>query len=309
MAHFTDVGFVSRESKIIEPLADICLPNKDCAPHSSEDLVACSFITRVEYRIVHNGTLGVQDVYVFVYREDSLPPENGLVPLQINVLFETKQDAAVRLGGGPTRRSGNPGYLFGKPVLAKNGDSSTRPVSAPFRDCGDVEGGIVVFGENVQTACLYSSCDELREFLPTMLTGDSPGYIGAYGSSDTRLVDDWVAVDENVVNLNESCAYRVEVIFAYMRTQFTINPQNRIVYARVRYSATSSSQPLVELSVDFVDMSSRPEIKYAGPPIIDVKLPEDFFYPLHLEDSGASSRISAQFPSFLCTLLTLMYFT
>ncbi|XP_018494470.2 tectonic-3 [Galendromus occidentalis] len=288
MEHFTGVGFVTRNSKFVEPLAEICFPNKDCAVHSTPDLTECSYIHKVEYRIVHNGTLGVQDVYIFVHRKESPPPGGTWVPIQIDVIFETKQDATVRLNGGPIERSGNPGYIFGKPVLAKNGDSSTRPVSAPFKDCTDSEGRIVLFGENVETACLYPSCGELAELLPAMLTGDSSGFIGAYGSSDARMVEDWVPVEENAINFNESCAYRVEVIFAYMRTQFTINPQNRIVYARVRYTPLRHPLPLVEMTVDFVDVSSTPEVKYAGPPIIDIKLPEDFFYPLHLGTSSST---------------------
>lgn len=110
---------------------------------------------------MHNGTIGLHDVYIFLYREDSLPAPESLVPLQVDVLFETKQDATVRLNGGPTRRSGNPGYIQGKPVLIKNGDSSTRPMSAPYLDCTDLEGGAVLFGENVQTACTFATCEEV----------------------------------------------------------------------------------------------------------------------------------------------------
>lgn len=126
-----------------------------------QDLVVCSYFSRIEYRIVHNGTLGLQDVYVFVSREEELPPTGAIIPIQVDVYFETRQDVSVRLNGGPILRSGNPGYIAGKPILTKNGDSSTRPMSAPFRDCTDIEGGAVLFGENLHTMCEFATCEEV----------------------------------------------------------------------------------------------------------------------------------------------------
>ncbi|XP_022643862.1 tectonic-1-like [Varroa destructor] len=293
MSYFTDPAFLVTEalSSTVIPLAYICLFNKECAPHSTQDLTVCSYFSRVEYRIVHNGTLGVQDVYIFVYRNEQLPAHGTVVPLQIDVYFETKQDAAVRLNGGPTLRSGNPGYIPGKPILTKNGDSSTRPMSAPFRDCTDIEGGAVLFGENLNTVCLFSTCEEVRDNLPTMLAGD--GYVGAYGSSDPRINDDWVVIDEDPLTpggaQNNSCSFRINVLIAYQRTQFRISPQNRVVYVRAQYSALEDLRALVEINVDFVDMSDDSQVKYAGPPVIDVKLPEDFFYPLTFGASSARS--------------------
>lgn len=104
---------------------------------------------------------------------------------------------------------------------------------------------------------------QVRDNLPTMLAAD--GYVGAYGNSDPRVNEDWVAIDENppmpVDTQNDSCSFRLEVVIAYQRTQFRINPQNRIVYVRARYSALDGPRPVVETSVDFVDMSDDSQVK------------------------------------------------
>src|SRR5207253_333781 len=140
-------------------------------------------ISRVEYRVVHNGTRGIKDVYIYVHREDQLPPIGSKVRIEIEVTFNTKQDHGIRVRDDLVLRSGNPGYLEGKPVLLKNGDN-VRSLKAPFGDCSkfDAPENDVNFNENLQTACVYSSCREARENLFTLLTGDPSSYLGAVGS-------------------------------------------------------------------------------------------------------------------------------
>lgn len=96
-----------------------------------------------------------------------------------------------------------------------------------------------------------------------MLAAD--GYVAAYGSSDPHVNDEWVFIDENpslgLGVQNDSCSFRIEVIIAYQRTQFRINPQNRIVYVRVQYTTLDDPRPFIETLVDFVDMSDDSHVK------------------------------------------------
>ncbi|PFX24477.1 Tectonic-3 [Stylophora pistillata] len=183
------------------------------------------------------------------------------------------------------RRSGNPGYILGEPLVAGN-------LTTKFN------GDKIPQGSQLQ-------CKLLQETAYNTLLGDQPTHVASFGNSDVNSVGDWVEIlntrpsDEPVQGDSECRNMRlglhIEVLFANFG--FLAKPQPRVVGVMYKYDepkdiqyqcsgincqpGSSSLEQKVEVvsSVGFVDVSNRPEPQVKPLPTFEAKAASDFFFP------------------------------
>lgn len=81
----------------------------------------------VEYRVIHNGTMGVRGVDIHFYHRDLL--DTGR-PIYLNQRFKVRFTRIIDANRSDTEmyeRSGKPGYTTGKPVLISVGATKDVP--------------------------------------------------------------------------------------------------------------------------------------------------------------------------------------
>ncbi|CAH1785708.1 unnamed protein product, partial [Owenia fusiformis] len=206
-------------------IGDVCNFTGSGPPSPMFNLTGNDFcdyaVTEVHYIIYHNGTKGIQQAEVrFVFKsiqDQHLP------------LLQTFQTSFKKLEDTNTfRRSGNPGYLIGEPVLAGrlvtqsliDGterqaiylDSNrenwlTIVTSTPTGQCvtEPYSRRSVKFGENLRSGCAFrvsynniaDVCTLIQQTALHALTlNQSDFYIATFGNSDVVKVGDWVKIIE-----------------------------------------------------------------------------------------------------------------
>lgn len=162
-------------------------------------------------------------------------------------------------------RSGNPGYIVGKPILAGvrvenfvalSGDSEqylTMVTGSASGDCitDSLNRRQVLFGENFRSGCLIKStlsdltdrCDYIQSHVIEALLGptrtiavDGTLYIASFGNSNPLKIGDWVEVLITNEVLEGSCkgvAMHLEVLYANHGAHD--NPQARIIGAKLTF--------------------------------------------------------------------------
>lgn len=172
----------------------------------------------------------------------------------------------------------------------------------------------LVFGENSRTGCtltITGTCSELasniREILdgPTFdaFNGSGSVFVGTFGNSNiNNLLDvipaDWVPVlvgtyltpgDSNSGCSNLALSSKYEIL--YSNSGSLSNAQAKIVGVRYSYDTSNvfsftclnnTCTQTVDIfnSVQFIDISSNPASIERNRPILNARLPADFFYPL-----------------------------
>lgn len=307
-------------------------------------------VREVRYMIYHNGTKGITNVCVYVWLTNvTLYTE---LSQKFSVSFRWTKD------GKPFHRSGNPGYIVGKPVMT--GKKVTRvsgiegevdkeaievdenpeewlSIAVAKKDgrC-DVEGKngnslrqTVTFWENRWSSCMVfvspsnftspSACATMHKATINLLAGgvmenvtsakEFNFYIATFGDSKVEETGDWVqvmleTVPSFVISSSQSddwalvckgivTSLHIDVMFAnvgslavpqakILGAVFRFGSPRDIVFACSSFRCTRETEEQhydAVSSVSFVDATKPAIARFAEPPVYEVKLPFDFFYP------------------------------
>ncbi|XP_021569130.1 tectonic-3 isoform X2 [Carlito syrichta] len=274
-------------------------------------------VSQVIYEIETNGTFGIQKVSVS-FGQTNLTVEPGASLEQHFIIrFRAFQQSTPASLTGP--RSGNPGYIVGKPLLALTGDVS-------YASQGDgtcsVKRHEVQFGVNAISGCKLRlkevDCSHLPQEIYRTLHGKlRPEHVAIFGNADPTQKGGWTQVLRRSCsgpagNCTSCClipvSLEIQVLWAYVGLQS--NPQAHVSGVRFLYQCQSiqDSQQAAEVPlttlVNFVDITQKPEPP-RGQPRMDWKLPFDFFFPFKVAFSrGVESQRGSVSPLLtLCLLL------
>uniref|UniRef100_A0A5F5Q060 Tectonic family member 3 n=1 Tax=Equus caballus TaxID=9796 RepID=A0A5F5Q060_HORSE len=222
-------------------------------------------------------------------------------------------------------RSGNPGYIVGKPLLALTSDirhSMTLLQSQGDGTCS-VKRHEVQFGVNAISGCKHRlrkmDCSHLQQEIYQTLHGrPRPELVAIFGNADPAQKGEWTRIlsrncSVSALHCTSCCvipiALEIQVLWAYIGLQS--NPQAHVSGARFLYQCQSiqDSQQVTEVSlttvVTFVDITQKPEPP-RGQPRMDWKLPFDFFLPFKVAFSrGVDSQKGSISPILLLCLFLL----
>ncbi|XP_053518422.1 tectonic-3 isoform X1 [Artibeus jamaicensis] len=282
---------------------------------------ACqNVVSQVTYEIETNGTFGIQKVSVS-FGQANLTVEPGASLQQHFIIrFRASQSTAASL---PAPRSGNPGYIVGKPLLALTGDVSQSMTLLQSQGDGtcSVRRHEVQFGVNAMSGCKLRlekmGCSHLQqEMYQTLHGGPRPEHVAVFGNADPAQKGQWARIlrrncSVSAIHCASCCvlpvSLEIQVLWAYIGLQS--NPQAHISGARFLYQCQSvKDSKVTEMSlttiVTFVDITQKPEPP-RGQPRIDWKLPFDFFFPFKVAFSkGVHSHKGSVCPILiLCFLL------
>uniref|UniRef100_A0AC11CCL2 Tectonic family member 3 n=1 Tax=Ovis aries TaxID=9940 RepID=A0AC11CCL2_SHEEP len=253
------------------------------------------------------------------YNFTVLKVPRGMSDLQNMEAFQ--QSTAASLTGS---RSGNPGYIVGKPLLVLTGDirhSMTLLQSQGDGTCS-VKRHEVQFGVNAISGCKLRlkrvDCSHLQQEIYQALHGSPrPEHIAIFGNADPAQKGEWTEILSRNYNVSAmhctSCcvpvSLEIQILWAYIGLQS--NPQAHVSGARFLYQFQSiqDSQPETEVPlktvVTFVDITQKPEPP-RGQPRMDWKYPFDFFFPFKMAFSrGEGSQKGSIFAIIILCLLLL----
>ncbi|KAM5271808.1 tectonic-3 [Ctenodactylus gundi] len=280
-------------------------------------------VSQVTYEIESNGTFGIQKVSVR-FRQISLAV-GPVVSLQQDfiVLFRSfQQSTAASLTG---LRSGNPGYIVGKPLLVLTGDISHTMTLLQSQGNGicSHKRHEVQFGVNAVSGCKFrikeADCSQLQNEIHQILYGRlRPQHVAIFGNADPAQKGGWTSIlnrscSVSAMNCTSCCfipvTLEIQVLWAYIGLQS--NPQAHVSGVRFlcQYKPIQDSPRGTEVSlttlVNFVDITQKPEPP-RGQPKADWKLPFDFFFPFKVAFSkGAESQKCSTFSILVLCLLLL----
>ncbi|KFM79293.1 Tectonic-3, partial [Stegodyphus mimosarum] len=212
------------------------------------------------------------------------------------------------------RKSGNPGYQVGFPILAGT-NSTTIDSEQQFyitihpdglsvldkNSAGNCESErrSIKFGMNLKLGCHFkipsSQCKIVQEAILAVLLGPSKKqiFVGMFGNANSSSNDDWIEVyheELDVATDDDKCYLitdlQIDVLYAAVGT--IANPQYKILgvgyhYIRPEIVDLSCSTQCPDLtlstSVSFFDITQPAVPIYPKLPTIKANLPDDFFYP------------------------------
>uniref|UniRef100_A0A2K5YMQ1 Tectonic family member 3 n=2 Tax=Mandrillus leucophaeus TaxID=9568 RepID=A0A2K5YMQ1_MANLE len=280
-------------------------------------------VSQVTYEIETNGTFGIQKVSVSL-GQTNLTVEPGASLQQHFVLhFRAFQQSTAASITSP--RSGNPGYIVGKPLLALTGDVSYSMTLLRSQGNGScsVNRHEVQFGVNAISGCKLrlkkADCSHLQQEIYQTLHGrPRPQHVAIFGNADPAQKGGWTRIlnrhcNISAINCTSCClipvSLEIQVLWAYVG--LLSNPQAHVSGVRFLYQCQSiqDSQQVTEVSlttiVNFVDITQKPEPP-RGQPKMDWKLPFDFFFPFRVAFSrGVSSQKCSVSPILILCLLLL----
>ena len=235
----------------------LCDSPQYTAPNCSNAVLSVSYtITTADV----NGTSSVDAVFIL----DDIELTDFPLTQTFSVSFQTSTNAAANTV--PVVRSGNPGYLVGRPlVTASVQDSTATPNNNIFLITPDASGMCssttdtrlpILFGQSQRTGCLEpmpSSLDcaalqtTIRAVLDDVLfdASSSPFYVGVYGNVDSADFNPavWLEVTQGVYNASPSNTSRgctgmvlnARYEISYANTGFVTIPQPQIIAIRHSY--------------------------------------------------------------------------
>ncbi|XP_054949181.1 tectonic-3 isoform X4 [Pan paniscus] len=270
----------------------------------------------VTYEIETNGTFGIQKVSVSL-GQTNLTVEPGASLQQHFILrFRAFQQSTAASLTSP--RSGNPGYIVGKPLLALTDDIS---YSSQGNGSCSVKRHEVQFGVNAISGCKLrlkkADCSHLQQEIYQTLHGrPRPEYVAIFGNADPAQKGGWTRIlnrhcSISAINCTSCClipvSLEIQVLWAYVG--LLSNPQAHVSGVRFLYQCQSiqDSQQVTEVSlttlVNFVDITQKPEPP-RGQPKMDWKWPFDFFpFKVAFSRGVFSQKCSVSPILILCLLL------
>lgn len=252
-----------------------CKTNLGKARPCSFDLMPPDPAYDAENKTCHNVALEVS--YTVQYSNSS----TDIVSVEVDIVLgsvtadvglDLRQKVSIsfsKAGGNDTafQRSGNPGYIIGKPLVAGklvtvdskdaiflSSDSNTwLTIISPSANgaCDNSTARTsVTFGVDMRTGCTISvalkesKCTLIQERVLNTLLGDPPTHVASFGNSAVNNVGDWVKILNVEKPANEArevdgecrnmiLGLHIEVLFANFG--FLANPQPRIVGVMYKY--------------------------------------------------------------------------
>ncbi|XP_058292149.1 tectonic-3 isoform X3 [Hylobates moloch] len=216
-------------------------------------------VSQVTYEIETNGTFGIQKVSVSL-GQTNLTVEPGASLQQHFILhFRAFQQSTAASLTSP--RSGNPGYIVGKPLLALTGDIS---YSSQGNGSCSVNRHEVQFGVNAISGCKLrlkkADCSHLQQEIYQTLHGrPRPERVAIFGNADPAQKGGWTTIlnrhcSISAMNCTSCClipvSLEIQVLWAYVG--LLSNPQAHVSGVRFLYqcqsiqSFTLVSQPGVQ---------------------------------------------------------------
>lgn len=277
-------------------------------------------VSKVIYEIEINGTFGIQKVSVG-FKQINLTVEPGISLQQHFIIrFRAFQQSTTPAFTGP--RSGNPGYIVGKPLLTLTGGRSHSMTLLQSQGDGmcSIKRHEVQFGVNVKSGCNFRpqemNCSDVQKELYQILHGTpKPEQVAIFGNAHPAQQGDWTRIlsrncDVSAVHCTSCCvipvSLEIQVLWAFIGLQS--NPQAQVAGAWFLYRCQGFPQiPEVSLTtvVTFVDITQKPEPP-RGQPRADWKLPFDFFFPFRVAfSSGTDFQKGSVSLILICCLLLL----
>nr|XP_004669926.2 tectonic-3 isoform X2 [Jaculus jaculus] len=281
-----------------------------------------NIVSKVIYEIQTNGTFGIQKVSVS-FEQTNLTVEPGVSLQQDFIIHFRALQKSTAASTGP--RSGNPGYIIGKPLLVLSGD--LRHSMSLLQSQGDgicsVRRHEIQFGVNALSGCKLrlkeKNCSSLQEMIYQTLHGSPlPEHVAIFGNADPAQKGGWTRILTRNCHISAvdctSCCFipvslEIQVLWAHIGLQS--NPQAHVSGARFVYQCKTiqDHQKETEVSlttlVNFVDITQKPEPPRSQPRT-DWKLPFDLFLPFRVAFSrGVDSQKGPVSPVLILCLLLL----
>ncbi|CAI9726325.1 Hypothetical predicted protein [Octopus vulgaris] len=243
-------------------------------------------IVVVVYRFIHNGTYGIISVRVTLNLIDLTQSD-----LPFTQTFTTEFHELAAEDDTYFRRSGNPGYLKGEPLLA--GTKINLPTG------------------RLKLSDLSVQCKNLEGMI-NILWQQNATHVATFGNSPVEFVSDWLTISEQnkppqpQFEAPDQCTQVVtgmQIQVLYAKIGSIRNPQPKIIGVSFTYEKPKTislqcnnlicdptnydKEYTIELvtSVAFQDVS-EPALKYfTRPPPQEGGLPYDFFYPFYSSGS------------------------
>ncbi|XP_077933441.1 tectonic-3 isoform X3 [Halichoerus grypus] len=208
-------------------------------------------VYQVIYEIETNGTFGIQKVSVS-FGQTNLTVEPG-TSLQQHFLIRFRAFQQSTAASPPGPRSGNPGYIVGKPLLVLTGDISHSMTLLQSQGDGicSVKRYEVQFGVNAVSGCKLRlkkvDCSHLQQEVYETLHGKtSPEHVAIFGNAVPAQKREWTRIlsrncSVSAVRCTSCCvlpvSLEVQVLWAYVGLQS--NPQAHVSGARFLYQCQS----------------------------------------------------------------------
>ncbi|KAK6747536.1 hypothetical protein RB195_000624 [Necator americanus] len=197
------------------------------------------------------------------------------------------------------------GFVQGQIIYSIKDDGSSTPFSLPKSGPCRKESHVPVkFLVNTTTACTVraSRCNEIQEMVRDILEEFVPVWI-----SNSPLTDS--ANDTNALVIRKNWTDETKPdIGCLITTEFTINVHfakqgtngNRVIVSTTynmyseKITLASETTVVLRFALHFIDATPPPSLLFAALPQIDLRLPNDFFYPF-LTKFAASHTIVGMF--------------
>lgn len=233
--------------------SDVPVPYFD---HS--DKVCVNAVQSVQYIVSHDGTLGITDIkHHFRYR--NISAGESVFTQHFSVIFEWNSTNSNKF-----KRSGNPGYQIGFPVLVgtesdevsdtiKISESGLTVMGKDSLGFCTHERKTVYFGQNAKSGCympgIFTDCEHFQKEIKAVLgINDASVYVGSFGNADPQNSAEWLKVfleesaqgsqrkEDSLCNDNLITGLIIDI--AYAAVGLIENPQYKIVGTVFRYVKT-----------------------------------------------------------------------
>ncbi|XP_049646840.1 tectonic-3 [Suncus etruscus] len=156
-------------------------------------------VSQVIYEIETNGTFGIQKVSVS-FEQINLTVESSISLQQhFTIRFRAFQQSTATAFISP--RSGNPGYIIGKPLFTLTGDRSHSMTVLQSQGDGtcSIKRHEVQFGVNVKSGCKFRpqnmNCSHVQEEAYWTLHGmPKPEQVGIFGNAHPAHKGEWTRI-------------------------------------------------------------------------------------------------------------------
>lgn len=279
-------------------------------------------LAAVTLRITHNGTEGIRSVLVDLLYTAVAGPVRFQTIHQSLVEINLANTGAIN---PLTKRSGNPGYLKGKPLLVSKINSSSGTFQTMDVFPGTPKSRLIRFGEDSYHAFRTNGlqmdnrtrwCANWSHFVMEFFWG--PKFeslrLGAFGNvqlNETEISGLWLDIKIRMDEL--SCFESVihgDLVVVYTKSGSYDQPQNKLLGAGLQLRSSgadctveSSKKCFLQFSqtVSFVMSDSPTFMVLPQPPRWKIQLPYDFFYPFLL-----SSSVDSAEPAIVVYVITLL---
>lgn len=312
--------------KLAPVILRICKTESECRSDLSPPKPNCqnNSLSAVILRIGFNGTEGVRFVLVdLFYKAKSAGA----------VRFETiYQSLADRSGNNPVRlRSGNPGYIQGKPlVVAKLNSSGGEGAFRSLELFGDTtKSRMIRFGEDSYQIIKTNSvkmknrtewCSKWRDFVLGNYWGTADIAdlrLGAFGNVelDETSPGFWLPVQIQSELECYGAIIDAQLVIIYAKSGSYDQPQNKIIGAGLTlrsdgetycYESVDCSL-LLSQTVSFVKADSPTYMIMPQPPRWKIELPCDFFYPFLLSSASHCTGFNHVYSLLLCCYIFRLF--